>query len=313
MKKSIKRASSFENSSKLVTSQSLSRGFFLKITKGFEKGTIFKLSGHEVMIGRDPANHIQLKKDTKVSRHHVQMYWEKSQYVLKNVTKNNVIRINGIETSEARLKGNEIIQIGDHDLQFIVYDKPLLKRKKARDQGNPRNLIIILFIIGVALYSLIGPSHKNIAEKSEIYETEEVAERRVGNIEEVIDSLKEKIKSSDSYRYKNLDAESIYIRGKRDFDRGQFFYAKDAFRAVLSIDSEHSHARRMLRLSVQYADDLLERQFKEGLANRDVGRYEMCKSDMKNVMNMIDNPKSPRYTEARKILIECNLRKMEAY
>ena len=293
--------------------QGFNKNFFLKIKKGFEKGTVFKLSGSEVMIGRDPSNHVQLKKDTKVSRHHAQIYWKKSQYVIKNITKNNTVRVNGISINEARLRGGELIQVGDYDLQFTVFDNSLVKAKKPKGQRSFSKLIIIACVIGVAWISLTGLPEQRSLSSSEIYETEEVAQRRIESIEETIDYLGEKIKTSSSYRAQNLGVESVYLRGKRDFDRSQFFYAQDAFRAVLSIDPKHSNARRMLRLSTQYADNLLERHFKEGIANRDTGRYGICKSNMKNVMNLISNPRNPRYIEAKKILIECDLKKMEAY
>ena len=315
MKNSIQKPSFSDSQRKPLDLQGFNKNFFLKIKKGFEKGTVFKLSGPEIMIGRDPSNHVQLKKDTKVSRHHAQIYWKKNQYAIKNITKNNTVCVNGISIHETRLRGDELIQVGSYELQFIVFDNSLanVNGKKSKSQGSFYKLVIIAFIVGMAWISLTGLPTQRSLSSSEIYETEEVAQRRIESIEETIDYLGEKIKTSNSYRAQSLGVESMYIRGKRDFDRSQFFYAQDAFRAVLSIDPKHFKARRMLRLSIQYADNLLERHFKEGIANRDAGRYEICKSSMKNVMNLIDDPKTQRYIEAKKILIECNLHKMGAY
>jgi hypothetical protein len=158
-------------------------------------------------------------------------------------------------------------------------------------------------------FTMPKPKSKDNKIKVESLDNESKSERRIDSIEKTIKDLDEKFKDSIYFTENGRNAQSIFIQGKRDFDRGQFFYARDAFGAVLSIEPSHEEARRLLRLSQQFADDLLEKQFKEGLASKESGRFEFCKSSMRNIMNLLNDPANSRYREAKKVLIECELKK----
>lgn len=289
--------------------------FFLKINKGTERGAVFQVSSVEVLIGRDPSNHIQLKNDSKVSRHHARLLFRDQKYIIQDITKNNFIVVNGIKVKQAELKNNEIIQIGEHVLQYVETEpKPKNEFQTAvAPKGAPNRLRLILLVIivlGMGFYLTQPASNKNAKLVSmDAFESDSKSERRIDNVEESIEALDKKFKDSIYFTENGKNAQSIFIQGKRDFDRGQFFYARDAFGAVLSIEPSHSEARRLLRLSQQFSDDLLEKQFKEGLASKDIGRFEVCKSSMKNIMNLINDPSNSRYKEAKKVLIECDLKK----
>jgi pSer/pThr/pTyr-binding forkhead associated (FHA) protein len=293
------------------------RRYFLKINKGAEKGSVFQISSNEVLIGRDPSNHIQLKNDSKVSRHHVRLLFTDQKYFIQDITKNNFIIINGIKVKQAELKNNEVIQIGDHVLQFIETEaknkNTVFKNNlpNSAQQPNRLRLILILAILMGAGYYLTQPTIKRETNlvKVDTFDSESKSERRISTVEDNIKALDQKFKDSIYFTENGKNAQSIFIQGKRDFDRGQFFYARSAFSAVLSLEPTHAEARRMLRLSDQFADDLLEKQFKEGLASRDASRFDMCKSAMTNIMNLLNDPANPRYREAKQILIECDLKK----
>jgi pSer/pThr/pTyr-binding forkhead associated (FHA) protein len=290
--------------------------FFLKINKGHEKGAVFQISSSEVLIGRDPSNHIQLKNDSKVSRHHVRLVFKNERYTIQDITKNNFINVNGIKVKQFDLKNNEVIQIGDHILQFVETDanskSASTQPANNQPQGNNRlRLILILILVmgGGYYFTMPKPKSKDNKIKVESLDNESKSERRIDSIEKTIKELDEKFKDSIYFTENGRNAQSIFIQGKRDFDRGQFFYARDAFGAVLSIEPSHEEARRLLRLSQQFADDLLEKQFKEGLASKESGRFEFCKSSMRNIMNLLNDPANSRYREAKKVLIECELKK----
>ncbi len=288
--------------------------FFVKITKGFEKGAVFQMSSNEVLIGRDPSNHIQLKNDSKISRHHVRFVFKNTKYIIQDITKNNFIIVNGIKLKQAELKNNDVVQVGDHVLQYVETDPALNSQKfnsnnQQQQSSNTLRYVLLTMIIFGAGYYFTAPKPAATIKKLEAFESESKSERRIDSLDDSIEALDKKFKESLTYSENGQNANSIYIQGKRDFDRSQFFYARDAFSAVLSLEPSHAEARRMLRLSNQYADDLLEKQFKEGLASKDVGRFEICISSMKNIMNLTNNPTSPRYLEAKKIATECDLLK----
>ena len=281
--------------------------FFLKINKGHEKGAVFQISSSEVLIGRDPSNHIQLKNDSKVSRHHVRLIFKNDRYTIQDITKNNFINVNGIKVKQFELKNNEVIQIGEHILQFVETDanSKAAAAKPAQNQAQGNNtlrLVLILIILMGGGYFVLMPKPKPIDNKIKVetLDNESKSERRIDSIEKTIKELDEQFKESIYYTENGRNAQSIFIQGKRDFDRGQFFYARDAFGAVLSIEPSHAEARRLLRLSQQFADDLLEKQFKEGLASKEAGRFDFCKSSMRNIMNLLNDPANSRYREAKK-------------
>lgn len=286
--------------------------YFVKINKGFEKGAVFQLSSNEVLIGRDPANHIQLKNDSKVSRHHVRLIYKNVKYHIQDLTKNNHIVVNGIKLKQTELKNNDVIQIGDNVLQFVETESQKkqtgFESKPVKENNTLRYILIAVLVVGGGFYFTSPQGPRNVA-KLDNFETESTSQRRLDSLDESIEALDKKFKESMYYSETGKNIESIYIQGKRDFDRGQFFYARDAFGAVLSLEPSHAQARRMLRLSQQYADDLLERQFKDGLASKDVGRFEVCISAMKNIINLTNDPSSARYKEAQKVAAECELLK----
>lgn len=286
--------------------------FFLRINKGFEKGAVFQIKSNEILIGRDPANHIQLKNDTKISRQHVRLVYSGGKYIAQDITKNNFITINGIKTKQAELRHNQVISVGDHDLQFIVStDAPRAPEKTKQAGGNNplRIFLIVAMLFGGAYFFLFNekPKSKSFGP-IETIENSEIVERRIESIDDTISQLDEEIKNSNKFDEIGRSSNSIYLQGKRDFDRGKYSYAISSFQAVLSLSPSHAEARRYLRLAEQYFSDVLESQFLDGLANKDAGRYEICKGAMKNIMNLINDPSNERYREARKIHMECELK-----
>lgn len=304
-----------ETSSISNSISNVEKKFFLKIIKGAEKGTVFQLSSKEILIGRDPSNHIQLKNDSKVSRHHIRFSLKDNIYYVQDITKNNFMVVNGIKTKHTELKNNVVIQVGDHVIQFIESTKNQSEKGRTpSQQPDSRNrlrlVLIAIMVAGGSFFLIPQPSQNNTAvKKIENFESNELSERRIDSIDETIKELGEKFKESSLSSGNGRNANSIFVQGKRDFDRGQFFYAKDAFGAVLSLEPDHSEARRMLRLSQQYGDNILEKQFAGGLENKEAGRFDLCKSDMKNIMNLLNDTTNPRYQEARKVLMECELKK----
>ncbi len=301
------------NNNTIVQNNSEKR-FFIKINKGYERGAVFQISSSEVLIGRDPSNHIQLKNDSKVSRQHVRLIFQDQSYIIQDLTKNNFILVNGIKTKQVELKKNEVIQIGDHVLQFVENGPkaaPKLKDNNLRPGTNRlRYVLLFIVVMGSGYYFTTPPvKKKSSSVKIESFDNNEKSERRINSIEDIIKELDRKYKDSIFSTENGRNAQSIFVQGRRDFDRGQFFYARDAFVAVLSIEPAHSEARRLLRLSLQFSDDLLEKQFKGGLANKQAGRFEVCKSSMKNIMNLLNDPTNARYREAKKVLLECDLKK----
>lgn len=287
--------------------------YFLRINKGFDKGAVFQLKSREILIGRDPANHIQLKNDPKVSRQHVRLVLSNGKYVIQDITKNNFITINGIKAKQTELKHNQVIQIGEHSLQFIVSTNvpsaPMSRSQGASAPMNPMRIILLaVILLGGMAYFFMSPPKITAVPKIENLESKTIVDKRIESLEDSITKLDEAIKNSNKTDPTGKSAQSLYIQGKRDFDRGQYSYAVSAFQAVLSLNPGHAEARRYLRLSLQFYNDLIESQFRDGLVNKSTGRYELCKAAMKNIMNLVNDPTNERYREAQKVYMECDLK-----
>lgn len=293
---------------------SVPKRFFLRINKGFEKGAVFQVKSGEVLIGREPSNHIQLKNDPKVSRKHVRLIYSNGKYIIQDITKNNFITVNGLKVKQAELRHNQVINIGGHSLQYIVSTNiPQSEKKEKSSASNPntqrvRLILVALVLAGGAFFFLSQEPQKKSSPLVEHIENAGIVDERIQDIEETISQLDEEIKSSNKFDEIGRSAHSIYLQGKRDFDRGQYLHSISAFEAVLSLSPDHSNARRYLRLANQYFSQILEIQFRDGLTNKNTGRYEQCKGAMKNIMNLVNDPSNPRYKEAHKIFMECDLK-----
>ena len=94
-----------------------SEGAKLLMVNGQETGTVFKLNGGTISLGRADANHITIL-DPKASRQHTQIQKKGDLYMLVDLNSSNGTYVNGERVDEYVLANGDEIQIGDHVLQF---------------------------------------------------------------------------------------------------------------------------------------------------------------------------------------------------
>ncbi len=104
----------------------------LVIKKGYNSGAAFRLGQRSLTIGRDPGNLIQII-DSKASRRHAMISWEKGVHVVRDLGSNNGVTLNEVRVSEARLAEGDRIGIGSAVLavepdQVIVVDGALARK-----------------------------------------------------------------------------------------------------------------------------------------------------------------------------------------
>jgi tetratricopeptide (TPR) repeat protein len=101
-------------------------------------------------------------------------------------------------------------------------------------------------------------------------------------------------------------AQENYVKGFRDYKKGQYERAVEAFQACLSLYPDHILCNRYLRLAQKRFDEIIEVQMVLGRKYRDQGLYRECMNAFQNVMFMVKDFNSPRYKEAKANFEACN-------
>ncbi|MCE3011150.1 MAG: FHA domain-containing protein [Proteobacteria bacterium] len=71
-----------------------------------------------VRIGRDPENDIALTKDSRVSRFHAEIYFDKGSLYLRNVSQKNYVLVNHQPIEEILIQGRLVAEMGETQLNI---------------------------------------------------------------------------------------------------------------------------------------------------------------------------------------------------
>lgn len=90
----------------------------LKIIKGPQTGSIFRLNSDSVTVGRSPRCDIFLN-DMTVSRSHALIQRHEGTYEIVDQDSFNGLWVNGVNVHEAVLHDGDVIQVGTFVLQYL--------------------------------------------------------------------------------------------------------------------------------------------------------------------------------------------------
>jgi hypothetical protein len=93
----------------------------LTVRQGADLGHTYVVDGRGVVVGRAQTNPVPLRDNT-ISRRHCQITWEGDSYVLCDLGSSNGTYLNGDRIGSALLRDNDLIQVGDHVLQFRLVE-----------------------------------------------------------------------------------------------------------------------------------------------------------------------------------------------
>lgn len=138
--------------------------------------------------------------------------------------------------------------------------------------------------------------------------------RTAEQIDQDIESAKKLQQAAEDLRRRNnqnpsfemRQAQENYVKGFRDFRKGQYERALESFQACLSLAPEHVLCNRYLRLSQRKFDELIQYHMVLGRKYRDQEQYRACRAAFRNVMVMVKDPASTIYKEARANFEACN-------
>lgn len=308
------------------------------VISGPLSGTRAKMTSVQFSIGRSAECDLALPNDLKVSRKHARVYWDGYGYHIQSLVSENPVLINGKPISDSEIHSGTIIQLGESQLRFeelgapadlMVIDggfqppvpppqhgygmghaQPPPKRKKsgkAKSQGSPFTMkrLMVYGIIGGLLWWLLTPVDNKKKNPFEI--------RTEKQIEADIEEAKELQKVAEKLRSQSLNpsvsqrtAQEHYVRGFRDFRKGQFERSIGSFQACLALNPEHPLCNRYLKLSQKKFGELIQYHMVLGRKYRDQNQFRACRASFRNVMVMVKDPSSAIYNEAKTNYTACN-------
>jgi pSer/pThr/pTyr-binding forkhead associated (FHA) protein len=127
---------------------------------------------------------------------------------------------------------------------------------------------------------------------------------------ETANKLKE---AADSARIKKVDmsltgrqAQENYVRGFRDYRKGQYERALESFQACLALNPQHSLCNLYTRLASRKFSELVQYHIVLGRKYRDQNQFRACRASFRNVMVMVKDANSASYKEAKANYEACN-------
>ncbi len=307
--------------------------YTISIISGPNKGDEYQLLSQKITIGRSDENDIILDKDNKASRNHAEINISSLGITVKNLSENNKLRVDGKTVSRADLKNNSIIVVGSSKIKFTVEllmsttpinnnfslaehkpDNSFASAGKepqhahAIQEKKKSNIIFIIVIFSIIVgAAYIFTSETKTFNPLEIQSTED--------IEASIDTANElRLDEAKAFKQKGLhteafqEAQSNYIKGFRDFKKGQYVRAIPSFQACLSLFPKHSLCQRYQKLSYKKHDELIQYNMALGKKYFDQGQYKACMATFNNAKIMISNTNSKIYKEAVANLKLCALK-----
>ena len=168
-----------------------------------------------------------------------------------------------------------------------------------------RNILVVL-VLGLAAYFMFFDSPKK-SKKNAPIRGGDIIERELQESQEKIEVLEAKVKQQDNLTYKR--AEENFIKGFRDYQKGQYMRAKEYFRIVLNLNAQHIEARKYYEQATIKHKKQMEFHFLEGLKAKEKKNYRLCKSFFSQVLVLAqgDRTSYDKYDEAERYLRECSL------
>ncbi|MCB0406624.1 MAG: FHA domain-containing protein [Bdellovibrionales bacterium] len=293
--------------------------YCLKVLNGPQKGTKFKLIAPKVTLGRSSENDISLENDSKISRQHLMIEFGPHGYEAKSLSNKNPVYINGYESAHALLQNGSKIRIGDTEFIFEIetsqlpqlaevkspslpgFEKPQKKIRRSKNSKKKPSSLTFKIIVGSLilffawLFTSSGPKKNiniNISTAKDI-------ENEINEAHRIRQAKEEEARINNKNTSQYRDAQANYVKGFRDYQKGQFARARDAFQTCLSLYPEHVLCQRYYRLSDRKFNELIQQYMILGRDYQDRNQYQACMNSLRTVMVMMKDRNDPTYKQAK--------------
>lgn len=285
--------------------------YTLSALSGPEKGVVYKLVAGRVTIGRGAQNDICIKDDSKMSRNHAVLTVSGQKIEITDVSDHNKIIVNGEEITSGEVGPGTTIQLGDTKFQLNIFVAkgltPLTslpptgqtQNRRPRSVKKPGQLNFYILVGAIALLFIwLLTSKVKVTEPTPI-RSENISQTEVDANRKIIEQVETERKRSgvDTRQYE--EAQPNFVKGFRDYRKGQYERAIESYQACLSLFPEHIQCQRGLRLSLKKFSELV--QYHIILANkyRAQNQFSACMSAYRNAMVMLKNTSDKIYMEAK--------------
>ncbi len=293
--------------------------YTLTVLSGVEKGVIYQLVAGRVTIGRGSENNIIIKDDPKISRNHAVIKVTASSVEISDVSDRNKILVGDEEVTSRALQPGDLFQLGNTKFQFKTLAQkaeldifstsnlgggiaatPKSSNKTKRQSQNAQSKMNFYIIVGVVAILFAWLLNSNVTNKAPAkLRTADDAQLDIDANKKIVESINsDREKSGENSRQYN-EAQTNFIKGFRDYRKGQYDRAIESFQACLSLFTTHPQCQRYLRLAEKKYHELI--QYHMVLANkyRAQNQFAACRSSYRNAMVMIKNPADKIYIEAK--------------
>lgn len=300
--------------------------YTLTALSGPEKGAVYKLVAGRVTLGRGSQNDICIENDTSMSRNHAVITIRNQKVEVSDVSGHNKVLVNGAEITTSEISPGTIIQLGNTKLQLGLYAEKkstaltsvtstslnlstssnLNEFATTPSRKNPRsnnikarktNFYIVVGIAGLLFIWLLTAKVKPPAPSQ--IRNENTSQAEVDANKKILEQAATERQNAGVDTKQFEEAQPNFIKGFRDYRKGQYARAIESFQACLSLFPNHIQCQRSLRLSQKKFSELI--QYNMILANkyRAQNQFTACMSSYRNVMYMLKNPNDKIYIEAK--------------
>ena len=311
------------------------------ILNGSMKGAVRLIKASTFTIGRNPDCEFVITNDPKCSRKHASVQATSAGFELLSLNEKNLTSVNGEEVRHALLQDGDHILIGETEILFNLTSVPQIapynpsiapspqeapypypsSPHMPRHEGNraiplqKNKKSNRLFIYGAVALVLIWLFTSNSKTKKK-----EITLRTEQQIQADIETANKLRATSEALVAKKIaespltrQAQENYVRGFRDYRKGQFERALESFQACLALYPDHILCNRYIRLAQRRFSELVQYQIVLGRKYRDQNQFQACRAAYRNVMVMVKDTNSPAFKEAKANYDACNAMVEERY
>lgn len=284
------------------------------VVSGPMKGAVRLLTSASFTIGRSPECEFVIVNDPKCSRRHAVVQLTPAGYEISAASDKNPVLVNGREIQRSPLVDGSVVTLGDTELLFNLATLPAMApppgaapmypnagyapappRRSPPKANNKMKVYIggFLLIFAWLLFSETPKPKKQITIRDEQQINADIKEANL------LRAAAEKKVSTQNQTIAQKEAQDSYVRGFRDFRKGQYGRALESFQACLALDPQHKLCTFYQRLAQRKFNELIEYNMVLGRKYRDQNQFRACSSAFRNVMVMVEDSTSPLYREAK--------------
>lgn len=313
--------------------------FMINVRSGPAAGATYQLLPPRVSIGRDSSSNNVVLNDPRVSRNAAVIEFSPEQITILDISGKAKLSVNGVPGDRHSIKGGDVLSIGESELVFIVeamqlptasaqsqspalagtapLSPPGMGGFDAAAHGSPRRsstkknnrgpfYFIVALVFGGLIY--IGTSENKSKQLDAGLRTTSEIEKEISETETRVDAIiKKRQFRTEEEKTRYEEAQKHYLRGFRDYQKGNYSRAIGAFETAIGLDPENVLARRYYRLAMKQKDEAITNLLLEGRRYREKAMYSRCSAAIEKAMVLMTNKDDLKFKEAEKIRKECDL------